>query len=66
MLNAVYNKPNRIVEKQRLVQNQHVPIYYRLPRSRLYVRGYYALFTVATASTAYGAFQLIKGKPASE
>ncbi|KAI0751058.1 hypothetical protein C8Q80DRAFT_1268350 [Daedaleopsis nitida] len=66
MLNAVYNKPNRIVERQKLVQNQHIPIYYRLPRSKLYVRGYYGLFAISIASTAYGAFQLVRGKPASE
>ena len=61
------------------IQASHAPIYYRLPRSRLYVSecplqqcplaarlirspsdGYYALFAVATASTAYGAFQLVK------
>ncbi|KAI0720381.1 hypothetical protein C8T65DRAFT_634341 [Cerioporus squamosus] len=66
MLNALVNKPNHVVERQKLVQNQHIPIYYRLPRSKLYVRTYYAIFTVGMISTAYGAFQLIRGKPASE
>ncbi|RPD66903.1 hypothetical protein L226DRAFT_565678 [Lentinus tigrinus ALCF2SS1-7] len=63
MLNALVNKPNHIVEKQKFVQNQHIPIYYRLPRSKLYVKTYYAIFTVGMLSTAYGAFQLIRGKP---
>ncbi|KAI0722712.1 hypothetical protein C8Q76DRAFT_719921 [Earliella scabrosa] len=57
------SEPNRIVERQKLVQSQHVPIYYRLPRSKLYVNAYYALFSVGMASTAYGAYQLIRGKP---
>ncbi|KAI0677283.1 hypothetical protein C8Q78DRAFT_1002043 [Trametes maxima] len=66
MLSALVNKPNRVVEKQRLVQNSHAPIYYRLPRSKLYVTSYYAIFTVGILSSAVGAYQLIKGKPASE
>ncbi|RDX53830.1 hypothetical protein K466DRAFT_580190 [Polyporus arcularius HHB13444] len=66
MLNALVNKPNHVVERQKLVQSQHIPIYYRLPRSKIYVRAYYAIFTVGMLSSAYGAFELIRGKPASE
>ncbi|OJT05393.1 hypothetical protein TRAPUB_3834 [Trametes pubescens] len=66
MINVLVNKPNHVVEKQRLVQASHEPIYYRLPRSKLYVRSYYALFTVGMLSTAFGAFQLIKGKPSGQ
>ncbi|KAI9068448.1 hypothetical protein FKP32DRAFT_1672175 [Trametes sanguinea] len=66
MLNSLVYKPNRVVEKQKLVQSQHSPIYYRLPRSKFYVGSYYAIFALGMASSAYGAFQLIKGKPAGE
>ncbi|KAH9855083.1 hypothetical protein C2E23DRAFT_883602 [Lenzites betulinus] len=66
MINVLVNKPNHIVERQRLVQKSHEPIYYRLPRSKLYVRSYYALFTAGVLSSAVGVFQLIKGKPAGE
>ncbi|KAI0375918.1 hypothetical protein BV20DRAFT_959972 [Pilatotrama ljubarskyi] len=66
MLNSLVYKPNRVVEKQKLVQSSHAPIYYRLPRSKFYVGSYYAIFTVGMISTAVGAYQLIKGKPAGE
>ncbi|KAI9000759.1 hypothetical protein BD414DRAFT_532590 [Trametes punicea] len=66
MLNSLVYKPNRVVEKQKLVQSQHTPIYYRLPRSRLYVSTYYAIFTAGVLSSVYGAYQLVKGKPAGE
>ncbi|KAI0776191.1 hypothetical protein BD413DRAFT_610864 [Trametes elegans] len=66
MLNSIVYKPNHVVERQKLVQNSHAPIYYRLPRSKLYVGSYYAIFTVGMLSTAFGAFQLIRGKPAAE
>ncbi|KAH9899593.1 hypothetical protein C8Q73DRAFT_787458 [Cubamyces lactineus] len=66
MLNSLVYKPNRVVEKQKFVQSQTAPIYYRLPRSKLYVGSYYAIFALGMVSSAYGAFQLIKGKPAGE
>ncbi|EJF62346.1 hypothetical protein BD309DRAFT_519344 [Dichomitus squalens] len=66
VLNALVNKPNRVVEKQKLVQSSHEPIYYRLPRSKLYVNAYFALFTVGMLSSTYGIYRLIRGKPAGE
>ncbi|KAI1796130.1 hypothetical protein LXA43DRAFT_1090217 [Ganoderma leucocontextum] len=66
MLSSIVNKPNRVVEMQKLVQNSHAPVYYRLPRSKLYVNSYYALFTVGMGLTTVGVYQLIRGKPASE
>ncbi|KAI0638444.1 hypothetical protein C8Q77DRAFT_1091099 [Trametes polyzona] len=66
MLNSIVYKPNRVVERQKLVQASHEPIYYRLPRSKLYVRSYYALFAAGMLSSAVGAYQLIRGKPAGE
>ncbi|KAI0722402.1 hypothetical protein C8T65DRAFT_629264, partial [Cerioporus squamosus] len=45
---------NALVNSQANHVNQHIPIYYRLPRSKLYVRTYYAIFTVGMISTAYG------------
>ncbi|KAL6309802.1 hypothetical protein BKA93DRAFT_758920 [Sparassis latifolia] len=66
MFNYLTNLPNRVPQTQKFVQSSHEPIYYRLPRSKIYVRTYYTGFAVAMAMTAYGAFSLIRGKPASE
>ncbi|KAJ8502339.1 hypothetical protein ONZ45_g11858 [Pleurotus djamor] len=60
MLSALYNKPNTIPEKQRLVQNSHKKIYYRLPRSGLYMGTYYATFAAGMVGTTYALFSLIK------
>ncbi|KAJ8698700.1 hypothetical protein PTI98_005377 [Pleurotus ostreatus] len=62
MLSALYNKPNHILEKQKLVQNDHRKIFYRLPRSNLYMGAYYTTFTLGMLGTTYGLFSLIKGK----
>ncbi|KAI0700622.1 hypothetical protein BC835DRAFT_1411966 [Cytidiella melzeri] len=62
MLSSIYNKPNRVYEFQKLVQTSHDPVYLRLPRSRLYVGTYYALFSVGMLGVVYGTYGLIKGK----
>ncbi|PCH40936.1 hypothetical protein WOLCODRAFT_150959 [Wolfiporia cocos MD-104 SS10] len=62
MLGPLVYKQNRVVETQKRVQASHEPIYYRLPRGKLYVRSYYVAFGVAMAGTVYGAFSLIRGK----
>ncbi|KZT29387.1 hypothetical protein NEOLEDRAFT_1128120 [Neolentinus lepideus HHB14362 ss-1] len=62
MFNALVNKPYHIIERQQLVQRSTAPIYYRLPRSNIYMASYYTLFTIGMLSSAYGAFSLIKGK----
>lgn len=66
MWHYLVDRPNHVLERQRLVQNSHEPIYYRLPRSKIYVRSYYATFAVGMAYTIYGAYSLVKGKPATE
>ncbi|KAH9948814.1 hypothetical protein B0H21DRAFT_820743 [Amylocystis lapponica] len=66
MWGPLVNRVNHVPERQRLVQASTDPIYYRLPRSRLYVRTYYAGFAVAMAYSVYGAYSLIRGKPATE
>ncbi|KAH9943201.1 uncharacterized protein BXZ73DRAFT_97254 [Epithele typhae] len=64
MLSGIYNMQNRVLEKQKLVQRQaHVPVYYRLPRSKLYVNSYLVLFSAGMACTTLGVYQLIRGKP---
>lgn len=66
MLGALVNKPNRVPEMQRLVQASHEPIYYRMPRGKLYVRTFYVGFACGLMGTVFGAYSLIKGKPATE
>jgi len=66
MLSAVVNKPNRILEKQKMVQSDHRPIWYRLPRSRVYLGVYFTLFTVGIAGSGYGLYSLVKGKPTAK
>jgi len=66
MLGALVNKPNRVPEMQRLVQASHEPVYYRLPRGKLYVRTFYVGFAAGMLGSIYGAYALIKGKPATE
>ncbi|KZW04167.1 hypothetical protein EXIGLDRAFT_758465 [Exidia glandulosa HHB12029] len=41
------------------------PLYFRLPRSKLYVGVYAAAFTVGTIGTFTGLFHIIMGKPAA-
>ncbi|KAG6868126.1 hypothetical protein C0993_007330 [Termitomyces sp. T159_Od127] len=62
LLSPLYNKPNRIIEKQRLYQNDPRKIMYRLPRSGLYLGIYGALFTASSIGTVYGIYSLIRGK----
>ncbi|OBZ70504.1 hypothetical protein A0H81_09685 [Grifola frondosa] len=66
MLGALVNRPNHVVEKQKLVQASTAPIYYRLPHSRLYVNTYFSLFALGALGSLYGAFSLIRGKPKTE
>jgi len=63
-LAPLYDKPNRILERQKAIQNDHRPIMLRLPRSRLYIGIYGAGFGVSILATGYGMYSLIKGKPA--
>ncbi|TFK55400.1 hypothetical protein OE88DRAFT_1651694 [Heliocybe sulcata] len=64
MFGALVNKPYHIIERQKLVQRSHVPLYYRLPRSNIYMASYYTLFSVGMAATVYGAYTMVMGKKA--
>lgn len=66
ILSPLYEKPNRVVERQKVYQLDTRPVYLRLPRSRLYVGVFGALFTVGMVSTTYGIVHLVKGKQATE
>ncbi|KAF8231397.1 hypothetical protein L208DRAFT_1399024 [Tricholoma matsutake] len=66
LLSPLYDKPNRILEKQKIIQNDHRPIMRRLPRSQLYLGLYGAGYCVSMFATAYGLWALVKGKPATE
>ncbi|PFH50132.1 hypothetical protein AMATHDRAFT_61587 [Amanita thiersii Skay4041] len=66
ILNPLYNRPNYVVEKQRAIQSDTRPVMLRLPRSKLYVGSFGALFTVGMFATVYGITSLVKGKQSSE
>ncbi|KAI0080862.1 hypothetical protein K474DRAFT_1704403 [Panus rudis PR-1116 ss-1] len=67
MLSALVYKENKVPELQRKIQAQHnIPIYYRKPHGKLYVRTYYGLFAAGMLGVVYGSFHLIKGKSANE
>ncbi|KAG8770589.1 hypothetical protein FRC12_004170 [Ceratobasidium sp. 428] len=64
MIGALVNRPNHVRAKQQMIQSSSKPVYLRLPRSRLYIGTYLALFSVGMVGTATGLFSVIKGKPA--
>ncbi|EIW76218.1 hypothetical protein CONPUDRAFT_168797 [Coniophora puteana RWD-64-598 SS2] len=64
MIDTVVYKPNRVLEKQKLVQGMHAPVYRRLPRSNLYLNSYFGLWAIGLGSTIYGAYTLVFDKPA--
>ncbi|KAI0938153.1 hypothetical protein AcV7_003426 [Taiwanofungus camphoratus] len=59
-------EPNHVPEMQKMVQRSTEPVYYRLPRSKFYVRTFYAGFALSMLGSVYGAYSLIRGKPATE
>ncbi|CEL59286.1 hypothetical protein RSOLAG1IB_03219 [Rhizoctonia solani AG-1 IB] len=65
MINALVNRPNHVRERQVLVQSSSKPVYLRLPRSKLYLGSYLALFTVGMIGTTGGLYSLIRGKPSA-
>ncbi|KAG9054665.1 hypothetical protein FS842_004512 [Serendipita sp. 407] len=56
------DKPNRILERQKIYQASHDPIYLRTPRSRLYVGAFAIGFTAAIVGTTWTAYRLVRGK----
>ncbi|KAF8272109.1 hypothetical protein EI94DRAFT_1719011 [Lactarius quietus] len=62
MLDALVHKKNLVPERQKLYQHSHKPIYYRLPRSGLYMGLYKVGFTFGVCGIAYSAYSLVKGK----
>ncbi|EKM59862.1 uncharacterized protein PHACADRAFT_192254 [Phanerochaete carnosa HHB-10118-sp] len=62
MLDFLVNRPNHIYEKQKLVQHSTAPPHLVLPRSRLYVNTYYALFTAGMLGVVYSSYHMIRGK----
>ncbi|KAG2042091.1 hypothetical protein BDR03DRAFT_623918 [Suillus americanus] len=63
MIDTVVQRPNYVPERQRAYQASHSPIYYRPPRSRLYLGTYFTLFGLGMCGTVYGMYQLTMGKP---
>ncbi|PVG03668.1 hypothetical protein CPB86DRAFT_379837 [Serendipita vermifera] len=54
------DKPNHILERQKVYQASHAPIYLRAPRSRLYVGSFFAGFAVAMVGTSFSIYKLVR------
>ncbi|KAI0268138.1 hypothetical protein BC834DRAFT_968358 [Gloeopeniophorella convolvens] len=62
MLDALVYKKNLVPERQREYQHSHKPIYYRPPRSRLYLGLYKTAFTLGVVGITYSAYSLVKAR----
>jgi len=62
MLDTLTHKKNLVLERQKAYQHSHKPIYYRPPRSGLYLGLYKSGFALGVAGIAYSAYSLVKGK----
>lgn len=62
MIDVLTYRKNLVPEKQREYQNSHKPIYYRPPRSRLYLGLYKTGFTLGVVGIFYSAYSLVRGK----
>ncbi|KAH9977665.1 hypothetical protein BGW80DRAFT_1283593 [Lactifluus volemus] len=62
MLDALVYRKNFVPERQRLYQQSHKPIYYRPPRSGLYMGLYMSGFALGVGAIGYSAYSLVKGK----
>ncbi|CAO1636607.1 unnamed protein product [Sympodiomycopsis kandeliae] len=62
MLDSLVNRPNTIVQRQKLYQADTRPVYQRLPRSGMYMKVYMALFVVGGLGTASGLWNAAWGK----
>ncbi|KAI0032947.1 hypothetical protein K488DRAFT_85398 [Vararia minispora EC-137] len=62
MINSVVNLPNRVIERQKAIQASHKPLWYRLPRSNIYMGTYKALFALGMVGNVYCVYSLIRGK----
>ncbi|KAG8700871.1 hypothetical protein FRC08_002582 [Ceratobasidium sp. 394] len=63
MIGALVNRPNHVRAKQQMIQSSSKPVYLRLPRSRLYLTSYLALWGIGMVGTAGGLYSVIRGKP---
>ncbi|KAI0068560.1 hypothetical protein BV25DRAFT_1817422 [Artomyces pyxidatus] len=62
VLDALVYKKNLVPQKQREYQHSHKPVYYRPPRSRLYLGLYNTAFGLGMVGVVYSAYSLIRGK----
>ncbi|TFL05971.1 hypothetical protein BDV98DRAFT_589536 [Pterulicium gracile] len=62
MLNAIFNNANTVLEQQKRVQASTDKIYYRMPRGKLYVRSYVAVWGMTMVGTAAGIVALVRGQ----
>ncbi|KAI0797127.1 hypothetical protein C8Q75DRAFT_802783 [Abortiporus biennis] len=66
MLGALYNRPNRVVQYQRLYQASHENVHRRGPHALFFLRSYYTLFGIGCVGSVYAAYSLIFTKPTKE
>ncbi|CAO1614058.1 unnamed protein product [Parajaminaea phylloscopi] len=62
VLDSLVNRPNTILQRQRIYQSDPRPVYQRLPRSRMYMTIYMGLFTVGMVGTFGGLVNAARGK----
>ncbi|KAI0322489.1 hypothetical protein OF83DRAFT_1167539 [Amylostereum chailletii] len=65
MLDALVNRKNLVIERQKAYQASHQPIWYRPARSRLYMGTFKSLFALGMVGAVYSAGSLIIGKPSA-
>ncbi|KAF8138750.1 hypothetical protein EV363DRAFT_1445554 [Boletus edulis] len=56
---SLVNRPNTVLEQQRVFQSSHSPVYLRTPRARLYLASTPSAWPVP----AYGIYSLAFSKP---
>ena len=54
VLDGLVNRPNTILQRQRMYQADTRPVYQRGPRSGMYMKAYMTLFTFGMVATAAG------------
>ncbi|KAJ4479013.1 hypothetical protein J3R30DRAFT_3702020 [Lentinula aciculospora] len=62
MLDGIYNRPNRMIERQKALQADPRPVHLKGPRRVLAIRIFSVGFTAGALGAVYGIYQLIRGK----
>ncbi|THH12378.1 hypothetical protein EW145_g37 [Phellinidium pouzarii] len=60
-MDYLVKRPNHVLKMQKYYQNDTRPLYWRPPRSRLYLNLWFTGLAVGLSGVTYGGYQLIKG-----